>query len=160
MLAAAIIGLVLFRTLAPRLLRRFAPQHAHLFDSNLLPPRLTVVRAFLLYCATYCVVGIGIIALAHLLLPSQPHDNWLLVASFALAWVVGFATPGAPAGLGVREGLLLLMLGPVYTPALAGILIIALRLATTLGDVINFVVGLILLPRNRQPTPSIPTSLA
>ncbi|MEO6967164.1 MAG: lysylphosphatidylglycerol synthase domain-containing protein [Rhodanobacteraceae bacterium] len=159
-LVAAIIGLVLFRTLAPRILQRFTPQHAHLLEGSLLPPRLTLIRAFLFYCATYCMVGIGIIALAHLLLPSQAHDNWLLVASFALAWVVGFVTPGAPAGLGVREGLLLLMLGPIYTPALAGILIIALRLATTLGDAINFVVGLILLPKKTQPPAAVPSSLA
>lgn len=159
-LVAAFIGLILFRTLAPRILRRFAPQHAHLLEGSILPPRLTLIRTFLLYCATYCMVGIGIIALAHLLLPFQAHDNWLLVASFALAWVVGFVTPGAPAGLGVRESLLLLMLGPIYTPALAGILIIALRLATTLGDILNFIVGLILLPRNPQPSPSTPPTLA
>jgi uncharacterized membrane protein YbhN (UPF0104 family) len=64
--------------------------------------------------------------------------------------VVGFVTPGAPGGLGVREGLMLLMLAPVYSTASAGILVIALRIATTLGDVLILIMGMLLLPRNRS----------
>lgn len=147
LLVGAISGLLLVRKAVPPLLRHFAPQHAHVLDSGLLPPKATIARTLLIYCAAYCVIGAGFDILTHLLLPASAHNFWLLTASFALAWVVGFVTPGAPAGLGVREGLLLLMLAPVYSPALAGILIIALRLATTLADVLSFVVGLFLLPR-------------
>lgn len=150
LLVAIIASLYLFRAFAPRLLRRIAPQHAHVLDDGILPPRTMVLHAFISYCGMYFVVGIGFVILAHLLLPGSAHDNPLLIASFALAWVVGFVTPGAPAGLGVREGLLLLLLSSVYSPALAGILIIALRLATTLGDALSFVAGLILLPRREQ----------
>lgn len=145
-LAAA--TLLVFRKLAPALLRRFAPRHAHVLEGNLLPSRTSVAVAFALYCVVYLFAGIGLILLAHLLLPGVTHDNWLLVASFSLAWVVGFVTPGAPAGLGVREGLLLLMLAPVYTPATASVMVIALRVATTLGDVLNLACGWLLLPRN------------
>jgi hypothetical protein len=47
----------------------------------------------------------------------------------------------------VREGLLLLMLGPVYGAALAGVLIIALRIATVFGDFLCALAGWLLLPR-------------
>lgn len=147
LLVGAISGLLLAGKTIPPLLRRFAPQHAHTFDNGLLPLKATIVRAFLICCAGYCVIGAGLDILTHLLLPASAHNFLLLTASFALAWVVGFVTPGVPAGLGVREGLLLLMLAPVYSPALAGILIIALRLATILGDVLSFAAGLVLLPR-------------
>jgi len=63
--------------------------------------------------------------------------------------VVGFVTPGAPGGLGVREGLMLLMLAPVYSTASSAILVIALRIATTLGDVLILMGGIVMLPRNR-----------
>jgi hypothetical protein len=145
----AAIGLFMFRLIAPRLLRRFAPKYAPTLDGALIPRQATLARAFVLYCCMYLLVGLGLVLLAGFLLPGASHDYWLLIAAFALAWVVGFVTPGAPAGLGVREGLLLLMLAPVYGSASAGILVIALRIATTLGDVLNLAIGWIVLPRDR-----------
>jgi len=144
----AISGLFVFRRIAPSLLRRFAPRYSPTLDGTLLPSQPSLARAFMLYCAMYLGMGIGLTLLAHFLLPGAPHDYWLLIAAFALAWVVGFVTPGAPGGLGVREGLMLLMLAPVYTAASAGVLVIALRIATTLGDVMILTVGVLVLPRH------------
>ncbi len=145
----AIIGLLVFRRMAPSLLRRFAPRHAQALDGSLLPSQASLAQAFVLYCTMYVGMGLGLTLLARFLFPDAPHDYWLLIAVFALAWVVGFVTPGAPGGLGVREGLMLLMLAPVYGSASAGILVIALRIATTLGDVISLGLGYGLLPKRR-----------
>jgi hypothetical protein len=147
---SAVIGLLVFRRMAPPLLRRFAPRYAPALDGSLLPSQASLAQAFMLYCAMYVGMGVGLTLLAQFLLPGAPHDYWLLIAVFALAWVVGFVTPGAPGGLGVREGLMLLMLAPVYSTASAGILVIALRIATTLGDVLILIMGMLLLPRNRS----------
>lgn len=144
---AAGAGLFLLRRIAPWVLRRLAPKYAPAPDAALLPPRAELMRAFVLYCITYAGTGIGLILLARALLPGAPHDYWLLIAVFALAWVVGFVTPGAPGGLGVREGLMLLMLAPVYSTAGAGVLVIAFRIATTLGDVLTLGAGAWALPR-------------
>jgi uncharacterized membrane protein YbhN (UPF0104 family) len=145
----AIAGLFLFRRVAPPLLRRFAPKYASTLDGTLLPPQSRLAQAFTLYCGMYVCMGIGLILLARFLLPGAPHDYWLLTAVFALAWVVGFVTPGAPGGLGVREGLMLLMLAPVFTAASASVLVVALRIATTLGDVLILLAGTMMLPRHR-----------
>ena len=150
----AIAGLFVFRRIAPALLKRFAPRYAPALDGALLPPQTCLASAFALYCCMYVAMGIGLILLSHFLLPDAPPDYWLLVAVFALAWVVGFVTPGAPGGLGVREGLMLLMLAPVFSAAAASVLVIALRIATTLGDVLILIMGAVMLPRNRS-TPSI-----
>jgi len=143
-------GLFVFRRVAPALLRRFAPRYAPALDGTLLPPQACLARAFVLYCCMYVCMGIGLIVLAHFLLPDAPHDYWLLIAVFALAWVVGFLTPGAPGGLGVREGLMLLMLAPVFSAASASVLVIALRIATTLGDVLILTAGFLLLPKRHD----------
>lgn len=140
-------GLYLLRRIAPWALRKLAPKYAPALDGTLLPPRAVLARAFVLYCVTYVGTGIGLILLARFLLPGAPHDYWLLIAVFALAWVVGFVTPGAPGGLGVREGLMLLMLAPVYSTAAAGVLVIAFRIATTFGDVLTLAAGAVALPR-------------
>jgi uncharacterized membrane protein YbhN (UPF0104 family) len=132
------------------LLKRFAPKYAPALDDTLLPPEKTLARAFAMYCSMYVVMGAGLILLSHFLLASTSPDYWLLIAVFALAWVVGFMTPGAPGGLGVREGLMLLMLAPTYTPSSASALVIALRIATTLGDVLVFCIGMALLPKHNK----------
>ncbi len=60
---------------------------------------LTVIKAFL--------AGVSHFFLLKSLFPELGADAYLFVTgAFALAWTVGFLTPFAPAGLGVREGLL------------------------------------------------------
>jgi len=158
LVALAVAGLLLFRSVAPPLLRRFAPRYASALDGTLLPPQIRIAHAFGLYCGMYICMGIGLIVLARCLLPGAPHDYWLLIAVFALAWVVGFVTPGAPGGLGVREGLMLLMLAPVYSAAIASVLVIALRIATTLGDVLILTAGFLVLPgRSEDSSPDSTT---
>lgn len=145
---AAVAGMALASRLAPGLVRRFAPAHADRIDAATLPSLRALAIALSVYCLVYLVFGAGIVWMAHLLAPAAPQDAWLLVASFALAWIIGFVTPGAPAGLGVREGVMLLLLGTQYPAAQAGAIVVGLRLATTLGDILLFPIGL-LLARNR-----------
>lgn len=40
------------------------------------------------------------------------HGGQWAISAYALAWLLGFLVPGAPAGLGVREAALIAMLGP------------------------------------------------
>jgi hypothetical protein len=153
LIALAIAGLFVFRRIAPALLRRFAPKYAPVLDGALLPPQTCIARAFGLYCAIYIVSGLGLIFLAWFVVPGIRHDYWLLIAAFALAWIVGFVVPGAPGGLGVREALMVLMLAPLYTAASASVLVIAFRIATTLGDAATLLLGMLMLPR-KQGIPS------
>lgn len=144
LVALAIAGLVLGSRLAPRLLARFAPTLAQRIGPARMPSLPALGVAVAIYCLVYLVFGAGIVLMAGLLLPSVAPDAWLLVAGFALAWIIGFVTPGAPAGLGVREGVMLLLLGTHYPPAAAGAIVVGLRLATTLGDILLFPLGLLL----------------
>jgi len=143
-IATAIVGLLLARKLAPSLIRRFAPRHAHAFNAGTLPSASAMSAAFSMYCLVYLAFGGGIVLMAHILTPGIPQDAWLLVGSFALAWIIGFATPGAPAGLGVREAVMLLIIGTSYPAAAAAAIVVALRVVTTLGDLVLFPIGLLL----------------
>ncbi|MEN1929594.1 lysylphosphatidylglycerol synthase domain-containing protein [Luteimonas sp. MJ250] len=112
-------------------------------------PMATMFEVLGLYAIAMLLTGGGLAALSHGLFPGEPVDYALLVAAFTLAWAVGFVTPGAPAGLGVREGLLLLLLAHGLGTANATLLILMLRIATTLGDLLCFVAGLSMMPRTR-----------
>jgi uncharacterized membrane protein YbhN (UPF0104 family) len=74
--------------------------------------------------------------------------EWLpvLVEAFALSWLAGFVAPGAPAGLGVREGVLVALLGPLLESALVLQIVVAFRLATLVGDFIALALGVALRP--------------
>jgi uncharacterized membrane protein YbhN (UPF0104 family) len=80
---------------------------------------------------------------------------FLLTGTFAVAWVAGFLTPGAPAGLGVREAILLEVLGPIYGPGVAVGLAVFLRAATTLADGLTFTVTLIVKGKMASCVPEV-----
>lgn len=156
-LAAVAAAVVVYRCLARPLLQRIAPRHAGLLATGPTPTAPVVVRTLSAYAANYVFIGVGLTAMANIMLPDAAHEPALLCASFALAWVAGFFTPGAPAGLGVREGLMLVILGTSYASADALALTIAFRLATMLGDMILFLAGyaLLLYPRKHPPIASL-----
>ena len=66
------------------------------------------------------------------------------VWSFTTAWIIGFITPGAPGGLGLREVILLNLYTPVLGEGLAPGISLMLRVVTTLGDLVAFLIALCL----------------
>ena len=104
------------------------------------------VAVLLLYMAFFAVTGAVLQGI--MVSVSQPavfrfDDTALFIAVFSLSWIAGFIIPGAPGGLGVREFIILLMLGPGYgeTPALSAALL--LRIITVGGDVLSFLYSLL-----------------
>jgi glycosyltransferase 2 family protein len=149
--AIALAGLLLVPLLGrllPAVIRRFLPKAGYA-NLDLRLGILPTLSAFFGYVMAYLLIGAGIGVLSASLSPALTQDFALLTAAFAIAWVVGFVTPGAPAGIGVREAVLTLILGGPLGAASAAVLIIALRVATTLGDILCLIAGLLLSARNK-----------
>lgn len=108
---------------------------------------------YLLYAFNFALVGVGLWLVARTLspVPVTIADLLLLTGAFAGSWILGFLAPGAPAGLGVREAVLSLWLGTTLDSTTAVSLIILLRIATTAGDLLNFLWGSLALARLRRP---------
>lgn len=64
-----------------------------------------------------------------------------IMAGFALSWLAGLLTPGAPAGIGVREAALIFFLSSLATPATILTAAVLGRVVTTLGDLMFFGIG-------------------
>jgi len=61
--------------------------------------------------------------------------------AYVLAWLAGFVTPGAPAGLGIRELVLLFLLqGLVGGPDLLLVILLG-RVITVSGDLVFFILA-------------------
>jgi hypothetical protein len=83
------------------------------------------------------------------------HAGFFAVSgALALAWLAGFATPGAPAGVGVREAILILALTGSLGDEASTLVALAFRLVTTGGDVLLFALGAAL------PLPADPPSFS
>lgn len=82
---------------------------------------------------------------------TPPADAWNLLWIFPVAWAAGTIAVGAPAGVGVREAVLMLQLEPLLGPARAAALSVALRLVTTAGDALTAAVGWWLGRASRDP---------
>jgi len=142
MLALAfVLAVVAVRRLLPGILQHLVPGMRNGPMVAVLPGNRGLGVAFAIYVLNYAVLGAGLTAMVMLLLPGREASWLLLTGCFALAWVIGFFAPGAPAGLGVREGLLLALLQFSYTRPDALLIVITLRLATTAGDVLCFLIG-------------------
>ena len=158
LLIAVTAGTIAFILLAPHLaatlsIRReksrgnvsFVPQALHLRP-------VTALRCYAVYLVNFFIVGVGLWVLVRAMPSADASAPGLLflTGAFSISWILGFVTPGAPAGLGVREVVLGAWLSESMPPAQIVLAIVALRIATTLGDLLNFVAGGIATRRMRR----------
>lgn len=144
-LLASIGALILFARgsqLLPAGLRnahRFAPLARTLGPA---PGARTTLLVFLTYCVNYLLIGFGVWVVGQMLSLGTGGGYCLLTGAFALSWLLGFVVPGAPAGLGVREGVMTILLSGSLEQHRILPFVLALRLMTLVGDGLCFAVGL------------------
>lgn len=112
-------------------------------------PRTTLL-VFSAYCVNYFLIGLAMWGVAWSLGIRIEGGYALFTSTFALAWLLGFLAPGAPAGLGVREGVLALLLAGSVDEQRVLSLILAMRIVTVAGDGLCWLVGLIGLHRENR----------
>ena len=136
LLAAPWVGTTLLRRVFPGVV-------AKVFSgSELRPPGwLAALKVSALYVACYACLGSALDLQARFMF-SAPSASLVEVSGFfALAWLAGYLLPGAPAGIGVRESVMLVLLAPLYGESTAIALGITLRLASTLADALALLAG-------------------
>lgn len=77
-------------------------------------------------------------------------DNWLvtpalllpLVGAYVIAWLAGLVTPGSPAGVGVREFILILLLKPYFAEIDIVMAVVLSRITTVVGDCLFYLYSL------------------
>ncbi len=68
----------------------------------------------------------------------NPMPLLYIFSGYAISWVIGFITPGAPAGLGVRDAVMLLFFTQFLGSTSATQITLISRLVVTLGDLVFF----------------------
>lgn len=109
-----------------------------------------LIGATLTFVACYFASGASLLVLAVGPASAPGADLLGLTLVFAMAFVGGYLTPGVPAGLGVREALLVAMLSPAYGEGPALALALYFRVVATVGDALIAGISLLVSSRLRQ----------
>lgn len=91
--------------------------------------------------------GTAVWAVARSVTEVSPSALPFYVSAQAMSATLGILVFFAPAGLGVRDGVLLLLLNPTVGPSKSAVVVVAVRLMATLLDAVMAGVGLTLLRR-------------
>jgi len=89
------------------------------------------VKLFLVYIVAWIFYGAAFWCLLRGL-GIQPESFWRTGASFCAAYLLGFLALFAPGGLGVREGVVTVLLGSSLAPGLPALIAVAARLWMTM----------------------------
>lgn len=100
-----------------------------------------------------CFFIFGIMLKIHAVYLFGVSDGSILTLTmmFTSAWIAGYLLPGAPGGLGVREALMIALLGSVLGAGTAIGVSVTMRLATVLGDGLAFLVAATIKPAQASP---------
>ena len=138
------IGIVTSLVLVPRVFNRIIVLLARLFrkkDFNaneLKSNKKAVSSAFLLYSIGYFISGASYFFLAKSIYPIGFDNFFFTVAAFNIAGAIGIASIVTPSGLGVREGIQLLLL-PLIMPREAALIVtVVARLWSVIIDLLFF----------------------
>lgn len=116
-----------------------------LYDNEMRSPGVgTLIVCLGIYAMSFFLVGGLIQILAIHFYPESHVSIATLSGIYSLAWVVGYLTPGAPAGLGPRDAVFVILAASVFDAEAAAFLALAVRMVTAVGDAIVFGVGVLL----------------
>ena len=87
-----------------------------------------------------CVSAGMYLACIALVVPEASADELaVLTGAFMFAWIIGFVTPGAPGGIGIREGVMIFVSGEKYQERII-LFVLAIRIASILADIAAFAI--------------------
>ena len=96
-------------------------------------------KAFSAYAFNYLLIGVGLWCVSIALDESTRLTYLVATSAFALSWLLGFMTPGSPAGFGAREGIMLMLLQGTADFEKLVVFVLLARIVTMVGDVLSFV---------------------
>jgi glycosyltransferase 2 family protein len=146
-LSVIAVFLLLLPWLGVYFLNRYFPRFAKRISrgGSITAPRLiTTLWVAVLFLLCFMIMGLILKLHASSLFGVTQVGIFEFTCLFAVAWLAGYLVPGAPAGLGVREAMMLLLLTPLIGPGPAVGLGITLRVTTTIGDAVAFLLGILI----------------
>ena len=140
-IAVLVLLLLLLRWKFREPLQRYFEKYRKLLNRKIL---IRVLGVFLLYVVQY-IISTAMYAVPAVFLFDVPAEKLgLFLGTYLFSWIIGFITPGAPGGIGIREAVMMLMCGSFLDTNTIMLYAVTMRLISTFGDIAAFLVGLLL----------------
>lgn len=140
-IAVLVLLLLLLRWKFCEPLQRYFEKYRKLLNRKIL---IRVLGVFLLYVVQY-IISTAMYAVPAVFLFDVPAEKLgLFLGTYLFSWIIGFITPGAPGGIGIREAVMMLMCGSFLDTNTIMLYAVTMRLISTFGDIAAFLVGLLL----------------
>lgn len=124
-------------------------------EPNGLPSADYTLVTALLGLAALGLHGLSLALVAAQLVPLSPGTALQLVGVMGASWFLGLISVVAPAGMGVRDAAMVILLRPILGDPLSILVPVISRLLWIIADLCNLVVGAVVLrPRPAPPEPS------
>jgi len=135
------LGLLTFgclKTFMPLLKGRFKtlPQTTTKAVLTQLSPIFFFYIIFFLLIGTILIMTVIVVA-GPVTLPQAS----MILTVFSFSWLAGFLTPGSPSGIGIREAIIISLLGVILAESDCIMVAIYFRIITTLGDLFFLIAG-------------------
>jgi uncharacterized membrane protein YbhN (UPF0104 family) len=122
----------------------------HLEQTDLASLVKHLLPIYFMYFIYILICGISFTGVAYALIPETSSlEIGPILTVYSLAYAIGLVVPGAPGGLGVREAVIVSLLGPIYGGATAIAIALVFRFSTVFGDALMFLAALI--PQKHKP---------
>lgn len=102
---------------------------------------LEILKSTFWFFLSWIVIGSALFCLIYAFSPIRISLLPVVIGIYAISWAVGFLTPIAPNGAGVREASLILLLGAVIPLPVAIVSALSFRLLIITRDVASAVIG-------------------
>lgn len=117
---------------------------------NLNIPYSSILAVSIYFLGLWIAQAIGFYFLINAIYPIPVSKIFDLTVVYILSWMTGFVVIFAPGGLGVREGMMTLLLSPILPAPLAIAISFIARVWITLFEVVVFFVGLLVKKSTRK----------
>lgn len=104
---------------------------------------IRIIRIICYYILFFIIGGIISYELYKQITPINNISFISIVSVMSLSWVIGYVTPGASAGIGVREAIFTILLSDL-TAGVAPLIAVCYRIITIFGDLIYFLFGFVM----------------
>jgi len=102
---------------------------------------LEILRSTSWFFLSWMIIGSALFSLIYAFSPTRIALLPVVSGIYAISWVVGFLTPIAPNGAGVREASLILLLGAVIPLPVAIVSTLSFRLLIITRDLVSAAIG-------------------
>ena len=120
-------------------LKEYISRYSKAFEKG---NRKSAMAGIFYYLGSNCIQAVTYFMCLLLMIgdTSNFRELTVLTGAFMFAWIIGFITPGAPGGIGIREGVMIFVSGAAHQERIV-LFVLVMRVASVLADIAAFGIG-------------------